>query len=287
MQYRVSAIEVADPDANLSKGRERDREPRPQAQTFVQVDGAFCEGQRLFITVTNQRDVGLVAIDRRQHVVGLQQGRHAFSLAQCGIGLVIAPGLGQHDRRQRVHHGEMATIPGGMQGRRGLGDVFAHNRHVADLAVTLAEIEMGEADGAGVMRNLGLLERPVVQRNGARLLTAGKGDAAVQPPEIGMQHLRQGFTNRVWGAAQDRSGLCKIPLQEVRFSQHDANGQLVVAGQRRGCAEQRREQIDRRCRLAAFEGGIGAGDYRLQRCVGHFAQYTKCPKGIIHTAIWS
>ena len=212
MQYRVSAIEVADPDANLSKGRERDREPRPQAQTFVQVDGAFCEGQRLFITVTNQRDVGLVAIDRRQHVVGLQQGRHAFSLAQCGIGLVIAPGLGQHDRRQRVHHGEMATIPGGMQGRRGLGDVFAHNRHVADLAVTLAEIEMGEADGAGVMRNLGLLERPVVQRNGARLLTAGKGDAAVQPPEIGMQHLRQGFTNRVWGAAQHSSGLCKIPL---------------------------------------------------------------------------
>ena len=98
VQHGVGAIEVADPDANLSKRRERNRESRSLAESFVKIDGAFREGQRLLIAVTDQRDVGLVAIDGRQHVIGLQQGRHALGLAQGGVGFFVATGLGQHDR---------------------------------------------------------------------------------------------------------------------------------------------------------------------------------------------
>ena len=102
-----------------------------------------------------------------------------------------------------------------------------------------------------------------------------------------MQHLGQGLANRVGRPAQHRSGLCKIPLQEVRFSQHDPDSQLIVARERRRRAQQRGEQFDGGRRLAALERGGGAGNDRLQRCVSHGAEYTKYPIGIILTAIWS
>lgn len=84
-----------------------------------------------------------------------------------------------------------------------------------------------------------------------------------------MKNLGQVFANRVGRPAQDRSGLCKIPLQEVRFSQHDANRQLVVSGERRGRAQQRCEQVYGRGRMSAFECGIGACNDGLQSCVTH------------------
>ena len=42
------------------------------AEPFVQVDGALGERQRLLVAVADQRDVGLVAVDGREHVVGLR-----------------------------------------------------------------------------------------------------------------------------------------------------------------------------------------------------------------------
>jgi hypothetical protein len=151
----------------------------------------------------------------------------------------------------------------------GFGNVLAHNGHVADLAVTLPKIEVSQPDRAGIVRNLGLLQRAVVQGNRPGLLASGKGDPAVQAPEVGVQDLGQVFANRVGGASQHRSGLCKIPLQEVRFSQHDANRQLVVSRQRGWGAQQRGQQIDGRGRMTALKGGIGASDDRLQCGVTH------------------
>ena len=129
-----------------------------------------------------------------------------------------------------MDHREVASIAGGVQGGGGFGDVFADDGHVADLAVALAEIEVREADGARIVRDLRLFQGAVVQRDRARLLAAGKGDAAVQSPEIRVQHLRQVFAKRIRRSAKHRSGLCKIPLQEVRFSQHDPNTELVFLG---------------------------------------------------------
>ncbi len=62
-------------------------------------------------------------------------------------------------------------------------DVLADDGDVADLAVALAELVVREADGARVVRHLGLLQRAAVQRDGARLIAARRREAAVQPPE--------------------------------------------------------------------------------------------------------
>ena len=183
MQHGFGAIEIADAHADLPERRERDREARALPEAFVQVDGALGERERLLVAVANQRDVRLVAVDRRQHVVGLEERGHALGLPQRGVGFVVAAGLREHHRRQRMHHREVAPVAGGVQRGGGFGDVLAHDRHVADLPVALAEIEVGEADRARVVGDLGLLQGAVVERNRPRLLAAREGDAAVQAPQ--------------------------------------------------------------------------------------------------------
>ena len=232
VQHLVGAIEVADAHADLPERGERHREARSLAEAFMEIHGALGERQRLLVAMANQRDVGLVPVHGREHIVGLQHRRHALGLAERGVGFVVASGLRQHDRRQRVHHGEVATVAGGVQRRGSLGNVLADDGHVADLAITLPEIEVGEADGARVVGDFGLLERAVMQGDRARLFAARERDAAVQSPQIRVQDLRELLAERVGRPAQRRSGLCKIPLQEVRFSQHDADAELVFARKR-------------------------------------------------------
>ena len=184
VQHGVGAIEIADPDADLSKRRERDRQSRPLAEALVKVDGALGEREGLLVAVSNQRDVRLVAVHRRQHIVGLQQRGHALRLPKCRVGLVVAPGLREHDGRERVHHGQVTLVAGGVQGGGCLGNVLAHDRHVADLPIALAKVEVRQADGAGVVRDLRLFQRTVMQRDGPGLLAAGKRDPPMQSPEI-------------------------------------------------------------------------------------------------------
>jgi hypothetical protein len=47
-----------------------------------------------------------------------------------------------------MDHREVALVTGGVQRGRRLRNVLADDRRVADLAVALAEIEMGQADRA-------------------------------------------------------------------------------------------------------------------------------------------
>jgi hypothetical protein len=204
-------------------------------------------------------------------LVGLEHGRHALGLAQRGKRFVVAPGLRQHDGRQRVHHGQVPAVAGRVQRCRGFGNVLAHNRHVADLPIALAQVEMRQADGARIVRDLGLLQRAVVQRDGPGLFAAGKGDPPVQPPEIGMKDLGQVFANRVGRPSQHRSGLCKIPLQEVRFSQHDSDRELVIPGERRRRTQQGRQEFDGVGGLPALQRRAGPGDNGLKCGVSHGA----------------
>ena len=275
VQHLVGAIEVADAHADLPERGERHREARSLAQAFMEIHGAIGERQRLLIAMANQRHVGLVPIHRGQHIVGLQHRGHALGLAERRVRFVVAPGLRQHDRGERVDHGQVAPVAGGVQRRGGFGNVLADNGHVADLAITLSEIEVGEADGARVVGNLGLFEGPVVQGDGPRLFAACKGHATVQSPQIRVQDLGELLAQRIWRPAQRRSGLCKIPLQEVRFSQHDANGELVLAGKRGWRAQKRRQDLDRGRGLAPFERRDGAGNHGLKCGVGHGAEYIR------------
>ena len=77
----------------------------------------------------------------------------------------------------------MAAVAGRVQRRGGLGDVLAHDGDVADLAVALAELVVGQADAARIVGDLGLLQRAAVQRDRARLIAARRRQPAVQPPQ--------------------------------------------------------------------------------------------------------
>lgn len=120
----------------------------------------------------------------RQHVIGLERGGQALGLPQGGGGFVVAARLGEHGGGKRVHLREEAAVAGGVQRRGRLGDVLTDDRHVADLPITLPEAEMRQANRAGIVCALGLLERPAVQGDGARLFSARECHAAVRTPEI-------------------------------------------------------------------------------------------------------
>ena len=82
---------------------------------------------------------------------------------------------------------------------------------------------------------------------------------------------RDVLTQRVRRSAEHGSGLCKIPLQEVRFSQHDPDTELVFLGQRRGRPQQGSQEFDGRGSLSALERRPCPDDNGLKRGVGHGA----------------
>ena len=116
---------------------------------LVQRHAALGERERLLVAVLQHHDARLVAADRGEHVVGVHQRREPLGLPERGHRLVVAAELGERDARQRVHERQMAAIAGGVQRGRGFGDVLAHGRGVADVAVALAELVVREADARG------------------------------------------------------------------------------------------------------------------------------------------
>ena len=128
--------------------------------------------------------------DDAEHVLRLHRRGKALGLPQRGDGFLDAAALRQHDAGQRVQEGEVAPIAGGVQRRRGLRDVLADDRRVADLLVAEPELVVREADRLGVVRLLRVPQRAAEQRDGARLVAFRKRDAAVKPPECREQRRR-------------------------------------------------------------------------------------------------
>ena len=263
MQRFFGARQVAKPHADLSERGERDREPVAGAVRLVKRHAALGERQRLLVAVLEHQHVGLVAADRRQHVVGLHERREPLGLPQRGHRLVVSAELRQRDARQRVHEREVPPIAGGVQRRGRFGDVLADDRGVADLAVALAELVVGEADGARVVRGLGVLQRAAVERDGARLIAARRGEAAVQPPERRQPAGGNRVAEGVGRPAERRRRLIEVVLQQPRLGERRADGELVFARQRRR-AQRGRQQLRGFGAAAAFERGAGAREKRLQ-----------------------
>jgi hypothetical protein len=71
-----------------------------------------------------------------------------------------------------VNEREMSTIAGSEKGRGCFGEMLADDGRVADLPVTLRQLETGEADGARVVSGLGVLQPSAVECDRARLITA-------------------------------------------------------------------------------------------------------------------
>ena len=94
---------------------------------------------------------------------GVHERGQPLGLPERGHRLVVASELRERDARQRMDQREVTAIAGGVQRGRGLGDVLADDRDVADLAVALAELVVREPDGARVVRGFRLLQRAAVQ----------------------------------------------------------------------------------------------------------------------------
>ena len=82
-----------------------------------------------------------------------------------------------------MDEGQVTPIAGGVKRGRGFGEVIADDARVADLLVAEGQLVVRETDRAGVVRELRVLQRARVERNGARLLAAGERNASVQAPQ--------------------------------------------------------------------------------------------------------
>ena len=175
---------------------------------------------------------------------------------------------------------QVTAIPGRVERGRRFCDVLAHGRGVADVAVTLAELVVRQADAAGVVRQFGLFQRAAVQRDRARLIAAHVRQPAVQPPQGRQAARRHGFAKRVGRAAEGGGGLIEIVLQEPGFGEHRPQRQLVVARQGGGF-EDRGQHLRSLGATAAIERGAGAREHGLRQRRRHAGsiRQTRCVQG--------
>jgi len=173
----------------------------------------------------------------------------------------------------------MPSIARRMQRRCGFGEVVANDARVADLLVTERQLVVRKTDGAGLVRELRMLQGSRMQGNGPRLLAFGVGDAAVQAPQ--RRELRVGDTllERVGRTAQGSRRLGQIVLKEPGFSQGSPNRQLVFPVQRPG--PEQRDQMGRRLRATPFlQRSVGAGESGMQGRRRHRAAVYKVYKAL-------
>ena len=95
----LRALQIAKLHEDLAERRERDGEAVSRAERLVERHAALGERQRLFVLMAHQRDVRLVVHDAREHVVGLDRRRQAFTLAKRRGGFFAAARLARGGRR--------------------------------------------------------------------------------------------------------------------------------------------------------------------------------------------
>ena len=108
-----------------------------------------------------------------------------------------------------------------------------------------------------------LLQRAAMERDGARLVAARRGQTAVEPPERRETACRHSVAKSVRGPAKRGRGLIEIVLQQPGFGEHRPRGELVVARQC-GRAQGRAENLHGFGAAAAFERGPGTREECLQ-----------------------
>ena len=124
---------------------------------------------------------------------------------------------------------EVPAVARRVQRRRRLRDVLADDRRVADLPVAEAELVVGEADRARVVRALRLLQRAGQERDAARRLAARDRQLAVQPPELRQPGRVEPLA--LFGRIAQRFGrLTDVVLQEPGLGQRAANLQTARRG---------------------------------------------------------
>ena len=224
------------------------------------------------MAVLDERDVGLVVADDAEHVLRPAARRQTLGLPKRRGGFLDAAALRQHDAGKRVEQREIPAIARGVEGGRRLGDVLANDGGVADLLVAEAQLVVGQADGLGIVRELGLTQRAAEQRDGARLVASGERNAAVEAPERGKEGGGK-VVARIRRPSQRRRRLRHIVAQQPGFRQRAAQADFVFALEAGGF-QRLREHADRVGMLAAFERRSCAGQRRLKGDGDHRREYT-------------
>ena len=197
--------------------------------------------------------------------------RQPLGLAQRRHRLVEPSFLRERDAGQRVDHRQVAPVAGGVQRRGGLGDVLADDGRVADLPVAEAELVVGEADGARVVRALGLLQGLGEEGDAAGRLAAGDGQPAVHPPEVGQPGRIEPLAP--FGRRPERLGrLPDVVLEQPGFGQRAADLDLLVAAADPGCLQRADQQRRRLGPVPVLQGLDGLG---VEVGCGTARQYTR------------
>ena len=123
---------------------------------------------------------------------------------------------------------EIAAIAGGVQRRRRFGDVLADDRRVADLPITKSELVVGEADGFGIVRLLGVAQAPVraarSHATGRLWRTRSAREAARARKAARAEDLRE--MRRA--AAERRRCLRDVVAHQPRFGERASQADLVL-----------------------------------------------------------
>ena len=211
--------------------------------------------------------------DDAEHILRLHRRREPLGLPKRGHRFFDAPALREHDARQRVKQREVAAVAGGVQRRRGLRDVLADDRRVADLLVAEPELVVREADGFRIVRLLGVTQRPAEQRDRARLVAFGKRDAAVKPPQRREQGGRKIVAGRV-GRPSERGGrLRDVVAHQPGFGERASQADFVFVLEARRL-QRLREDADRVGMAATLESRSRARQRRLKGDGDHRREYT-------------
>ena len=275
LQHCFRTRQGAEMDADLAERRERHGEPVPGGELFVKCDAALGQSERLVVAVPHHRDVGLVAADDREDIIRVHGRREAFGLAHLGECFVVASRLRERAAGERVHEGQVASIADSVECGGGLAEMLLHRRRVAQLLVTACQLEVGQPDGARVVRLLAMPQGPAVERDPARLFAACGGYTAVQPPEVREQHGRSRFPERVGCTAERSARLLDVVLQQPRLREGGPDGQLVFAGDG-GRAQGLREVLCGPCGVATLQGRLRASHDRLKGDADHRRSIHAC-----------
>ncbi len=111
--------------------------------------------------------------------------------------------------------------------------MLANDGRVPDAAVAVGELVVGQTDGARIVRGFGLFESAAVERDGSRLIAAGRGKPPVQTPKRGEPARRNRVAERVGRAAEGGGGAVEVVLEQPRFGEHRPDRQLLLSRQRR------------------------------------------------------
>ena len=93
--------------------------------------------------------------------------REALGLTQGRCGFFDASTLGEDGPGERMELRKISPVAGSVQSRRRLGNMLANNRNIADLLVAEAQLVVGEANGLGIVRLLGVTQGSAEQGDGA------------------------------------------------------------------------------------------------------------------------